>query len=399
MPPENGLNAERSGAIFFPREDHAQTDNEMVRLSMTDETVDLEIFAIDEQIFAQDGAWPSLNKGPSLDGFIAEKEEDFFVEEIPAYAPDGSGDHLFIHIEKRGISTLEAVKRLGLVSGLSSRDIGFAGRKDARGLCRQYLSIPRSAEARLADFADENIQILETQAHHNKLRMGHLRGNRFVLNIQRENKDLDEMQLKSRRDLIDARLHLLQGTGLPNYYGVQRFGHDFLSARRGAALLLGLHRVRGRRKADFLISALQSMLFNDYLAERLQRSLLKQALNGDVLQTERGGLFNCEDVEVDNQRLSAGELRVSGPMYGKKMRASFDASLTLESEILENRNLSMASFERYRPVISGSRRALTVDMQDLNVEHSSAGEQLAFVLPSGSYATVLLREIYLNTIT
>lgn len=358
---------------------------------------DLSLFLLDEQAFAEEGAWPTRSTGPSLPAQISSAVEDFCVDEIPAYLPSGSGDHLFVHLEKREISTLEAVQRVADATGISARDIGFAGRKDARGLCRQWISLPRGHDAALPSCESPQLKILETQAHGNKLRLGHLHGNRFTLRVLPLPGGNEAPSHEARLSLFAERVQQLQSQGLPNYYGPQRFGHDGRSAQRGAELLLHKGKRGSRRGANFLISALQSLLFNDYLAARLRLGQLRQALDGDVLQTGRGGLFVCEDPAIDTSRLQSGELRVSGPMFGKKMRTALGSSLTLESEILAARGLSPEPFLLHRPTISGSRRPLSIAVEGLEFTAQGEAEQWSFSLPAGSYATIAMRELYRYT--
>jgi TruD family tRNA pseudouridine synthase len=81
---------------------------------------------------------------PGTGGAIKETPEDFQVWEIPVYPPCGEGEHTFTEIEKRGITTLEAVRRFSRALDIPERDMGYAGMKDARGITRQTLSIPRT---------------------------------------------------------------------------------------------------------------------------------------------------------------------------------------------------------------------------------------------------------------
>lgn len=68
--------------------------------------------------------------------------ETFFVEEIPAYLPTGEGDHTYVWIEKRNLTTLDAINRLARVLGVENSDVGYAGMKDRRATTRQWLSLP-----------------------------------------------------------------------------------------------------------------------------------------------------------------------------------------------------------------------------------------------------------------
>ena len=341
---------------------------------------------LDSDGFAVDGAWPTMTQGAPVTAEIGAEPEDFQVDELDAYPCSGQGEHLFIRVQKRGISTQEACARLARGLGLQQREIGFAGRKDARGLTTQRFSVPRRVEPQLAEVEDEALNVLETQAHGNKLRVGHLSGNSFKIRVLLDDlKEIDEVQ---------RRAAMLQSAGMPNYFGAQRFGPGFRSAADGFDLLARGRGRRDRRRDGFLISAAQSVLFNDYVAHRMRRELFLHALEGDVLKTERGGLFICDDVSTDSERLVRGEIRVTGPMFGRKMKPALSSSLTLESEILAARNLELAIFSSYRPPIPGTRRPVVVSLAGLRVDPRESATEVSFSLPAGSFATMALRELF-----
>src|SRR5512136_1427415 len=116
---------------------------------------------------------------PGIGGTIKETPEDFRVEEIPLYSPEGAGEHTFTLIEKRGITTLETIRRFSRVLELPEREIGYAGMKDARGVTRQTLSVPRTPPERLLALDLPGIKVISAKRHRNKLKLGHLYGNRF----------------------------------------------------------------------------------------------------------------------------------------------------------------------------------------------------------------------------
>ncbi|MCX7808269.1 MAG: tRNA pseudouridine(13) synthase TruD, partial [Deltaproteobacteria bacterium] len=121
-------------------------------------------------------------QGQPIEALFKSKPEDFEVHEIPAYPPSGTGEHIYIHIEKRGIDTIEAIRRLSRALKLSPTRFGHAGMKDRHALSTQWLSIhaplPSSA---LGKLALPGLRILEISRHRNKLRAGHLRANRFCI--------------------------------------------------------------------------------------------------------------------------------------------------------------------------------------------------------------------------
>ena len=112
-------------------------------------------------------------------GHLTGEPEDFCVDEVPAYEPCGEGEHWFVHLRKRGISTMVARRILADSAGIRERDIGMAGRKDADAVTTQWLSLP----VRPIPPKDDRLEILDVIPHRNKLRLGHLHGNRFTIRV------------------------------------------------------------------------------------------------------------------------------------------------------------------------------------------------------------------------
>src|SRR6185369_15558744 len=152
------------------------------------------------------------------------------------------------------------------------------------------------------------------------------RANRFVLRIRGVAPDAAD----HARAVLAA---LAQPPGAPNWYGEQRFGRDGDNAARGKALVTGERPLgRDRRMDRLMVSALQSQLFNDWLVARLADGLYRTVIAGDLLHKRGGGMFACEDPATDAARLTAGELVVTGPMFGDRMRQPVDGSEAADRE-------------------------------------------------------------------
>jgi len=220
--------------------------------------------------------------------------ERFIVEEIPAYTPSGEGTHTFLWIEKRGLTTFDAIARFAKAFAVPARDVGYAGLKDKQATTRQWLSVPGlDPERARATPGDDTARVLEAARHGNKLRLGHLRGNRFEVVLAGPATDEELAALRTRFAELSAR-------GVPNRYGEQRFGADAANAARGLALLRGERQERDKRKRRLFLSAVQSAVFNRALELRATRGALTDVLLGDVLKkTETGGLFTSTDPAVD----------------------------------------------------------------------------------------------------
>lgn len=324
-------------------------------------------------------------------GTIKVSPEDFIVEEVPAYAPSGEGHHLYLWVEKRQLSTSEVAKLLAKAAGLGEREIGYAGQKDRAALTRQWFSLATSKDGIAID--DERVRILEQRRHGNKLRLGHSKGNRFTLIVR------DTVpQAIDRAQAIFARLAT---TGLPNFFGSQRFGHHGDNAVLGAALLgLGEHAqahraTRDRHLRRLALSALQSEVFNRCLAARIEDGLWEQVIDGDVLQRRGGGLFTTTDVALDTERLLRHEVDVTGPLPGPRERPeATGAARAREDAVLAGCGVPREAFAKGRGESEGARRSTRVALVDAAVRAlPGAALELKFPLPPGSYATRVIAEL------
>jgi tRNA pseudouridine13 synthase len=313
--------------------------------------------------------------------------ETFFVEEISAYSPCGEGDHTYLWIEKRDLTTLDAVAKVAAVLGVQARDVGYAGMKDRRATTRQWLSVPGVARERAREIVAQGIRVLDVSQHRNKLRVGHLHGNRFEV-------VLTELAAGDAKGIAVA-LDELVAQGVPNRYGHQRFGATGQNVERGLAILRGTRREHDSRKRKLLLSSVQSAIFNRVLDLRAHDGGLLRVRQGDILEkVETGGQFNSTDAGADQARVDLGEIVPTAPLPGGRVREPEPGS---EGRALEDRALAdlgigadeLAQFGRSLP---GSRRPVVVKLtpgEPLLTDESSC-LRLRFSLPAGSYATVLL---------
>jgi len=320
-------------------------------------------------------------------GRLGAAPEDFQVLEVPAYPATGQGDHTFCRLWKRGLGTPEAVERIARAIGVSPGDIGVAGRKDRWAETVQMISVPGVDPARLMALEWADLGILEAVRHPHKLRTGHLAGNRFRLRLRGT-----DAETASRARAV---LQSLSEQGCPNAFGPQRFGARARNVAEGIALLRGRRRGGSRWQRRFLLSALQSGLFNAYLARRMAAGDLGRPLAGEVLQRVGGGFFRCDDPEREASRVASREVVPTGPLFGHKMRpAAQGTALGIEEAVLEEVSLEPADFAPVKRIAPGGRRPLLVWPREVEVVQEPSGAVvLAFFLPPGSYATVVLREV------
>lgn len=336
---------------------------------------------------------------PGIGGRIKHVPEDFEVEEIPAYAPSGEGSFLYLWLEKRDMGAEYFVRQVAKRLDIPNGEVGSAGMKDRRAVARQMVSVPDTVAERVDALNGDGIRVLSVGRHGNKLRPGHLHGNRFNILIRDVDADAD-----SRLAPIVERIRQL---GLPNFYGPQRFGRDGETLRLGMALLRKeeLPRLADGRRANlrnpFLrklaLSAAQAGLFNQYLAARLNDRLLRTVLPGDVMaKWPFGGMFVAQDVPAEQTRFDARETVHAGPMFGRKTFPSAADAAQREASVLAEAGLSKESFAGFGKLLQGTRRHNVVYLEDLSAIREADGVRVRFTLPAGSYATVLLHELMKN---
>lgn len=383
---------------------------------------------------------------PPCRGVFKAANEDFRVAEIQLYDFSGSGDHTLVHVEKAGISTFEAIRRICRAIDFSERDVGYAGLKDAVGITRQWLSFEHSPPQKFLALDLPKLTVLDVTHHGNKLKRGHLRGNAFEITLR----DVSAEDVPHAQATLD----LLAKRGVPNWYDEQRFGRRGDNADCGLAILrqdwpryfdtlLGgpenerdaatrearqayvekgpaaalelwprhANAERGALKALIdngptekalrklpqklkllQVSAVQSLLFNRVLEARFDE--YDRVWPGDLCRKENGADFLAEDAQLEQPRADAFEISPTGPIFGHKMQQPQGRMAELESAVLADEQLTPQIFDTGRGLSQkGDRRPLRFAVQEVNSRHEDGTLKLSFKLPKGCYATVLLREI------
>ena len=321
-----------------------------------------------------------------IGGVIKSRPEHFIVEEILPYRASGNGEHVFVTLKRTGWNTAQVAHRLAEAMDLKSSDVGWGGRKDKNAVTTQTFSLQLPTALSLDEIALKldhlPFDILDVKRHGNKIKTGHVAANRFDIILAHVHCN----------DLMGAMAiaRCLEAQGMPNFYGQQRFGHQMVNLDRAAALFNAGRKIRGRQNA-FLISALQSALFNVWLRERMTRGAYQTILLGDITKkTDTGGMFTVTDVHDATQRFINHKIVYTGPIFGYKMKPATDAAGLAEARVLEQFGLSPSDFKTFRA--KGSRRPAIVYPKDLDIQPDPEGLRLRFTLPAGAYATTLLRE-------
>lgn len=357
------------------------------------------------------------------DCYFKPSARDFVVEEIPLYEPSGSGEHCLVYVRKKALSTFELLNLLSRTLGCKVRDIGYAGLKDKAATTYQYLSIHRSLLPRLESafeaLVEKQVKILHITPHHNKLKIGHLKGNRFFV------------RLKKCTPLCASKIHsilaALGQSGFPNYFGGQRFGKDGDNFTSGKALAHKQVQMKNKKMSNFLISSYQSYLFNEWLNARVELSQIvhnfspndalkalryssnpalqalgqewkiqvlkalqaqKQPfviLKGDVMcHYPFGKTFICDEPNIEAMRFMQKDVAPMGALCGQKLISAQTDALLCESPFIDKQIKT-----------SGTRRYAWVWAEDIEGEYinQKAHFELHFSLPKGSYATTFLESV------
>lgn len=330
---------------------------------------------------------------PGIGGELKQEPAHFVVEELPLYEPQGQGSHLYIRIHREGMTTREVVKALSQEFALAQSQIGYAGLKDKEARCTQTFSIDTAdmdeTEAQRRVSESLGLAVHWVKRHGNKLKRGHLLGNRFEVLVS----GVEEKALPRAQAIADA----LSQRGLPNYFGEQRFGVAGDNAEAGRRLIKGIGGKTPRQKwlRGLMLNAFQSGLFNRWLAERIQRNEFGRLLMGDIAKkTDTGGLFQVEDALLEQSRLDRGEITYTGPIYGHKMRSAAAEAGDREAEVLEAEGVSLEELKKAG--LKGTRRPARLLPGPILIKAQRVGAEsglwFSFALPKGSYATTLLRE-------
>jgi tRNA pseudouridine13 synthase len=375
---------------------------------------------------------PRASREEGVGGVLKERPEDFIVEEIPAYDPSGAGEHIYLGVQKTNMPHTEMLGLIGRHFGVDESAIGFAGMKDRVAVTQQTISVhlPREkTDKPVGELKHDRLVVMWARRHTNKLRRGHLRGNRFVIRIRQ----VDPMKVR----VVKRRMEELAVRGIPDYFGEQRFGY------RANNQVLGLHFARGEWKSvldellgahgtpfpphqraaresydagdfelaagmwghndpaerialralakgrdhegairaipqhikNFWLSALQAAVYNATLGARVADGTFDTVLAGDVaVLAGKASVFpvalDASDVELAElrARCTALDLSAAGPIHGPKM-------LEAQGKPLEYERAALAAFGAEESLFAppalegeGARRPLRITMRDWSVD-------------------------------
>jgi len=350
-----------------------------------------------------------MNHSP-INVYFSKNSRDFIVEEVPLYEFSQNGEHLVLKIRKKDMTTWQLVQKISEITGSKTRDIGYAGLKDKDGVTTQYISLYKKYEDNIDKIEDKDIKILQTFYHNNKIRIGHLKGNKFYIKFKKVN------PVDARK--IENIVKIISKEGIPNYFGYQRFGIEKDNYKIGKDILFGKRDIKNRKKRDFFISAYQSHIFNLWLSKRVEISKMFNAfdikelknlfiynetlirdtknqsnffkmLPGDILHHyPYGKAFECIDIKNEIKRFANKDITITGILPGKKTKLAKEEAGIIEKEFI-------SECDKVMHIMQGSRRFAWIfpEIFEFKYKKEEAWFELGFFLPKGSYATVLVEEI------
>ena len=319
---------------------------------------------------------------PQSRGKIKVCPEDFYVEEELGFELTGEGEHLFLQIEKKSLTTEEMVKEIARKLDINFKLISYAGLKDKFAQARQWFSIhlPGQSDPCLNHLASEQYQVLQTMRHNKKLKIGSLKGNHFRIKIS---------DFHCNQSDIEYRIDNIIKSGVPNYYGLQRFGNHFSNLNNAQALLFENKKIKNRYLRGLYYSAARSFLFNQILNQRVLQNCWNKPVKGDLMMLAgTNSVFKPDEINEEiMQRVLIHDIYPAAPLWGEGENRVTDDALFMESSALNPWEKWCEKLELHQ--LKKTYRATVL----LPKQFSFEKDTFSFSLPKGAFATSVLREI------
>lgn len=321
---------------------------------------------------------------PTSTADLRTHNSDFQVKEILPFSPTGEGEHHLLHIRKEGLNTVEVAKMLSSFAHVHPKEVTYAGQKDKHAVTEQWFGvrIPGKETPDWQQLNSDKITVLSASRHAKKLRIGALAGNRFTLTLR---------NVSDMSDVI-KRIELVTEQGVPNYFGEQRFGHDGKNLIFGRQMFTG-RKVKDRNKRSMYLSAVRSNLFNMAVSARLALHGTTTLTGDCVMLAGSKSYFVAEQWDdILIERLAKKDIQLSAPLWGRGLPLAQAEAAECEAQALEALTIDKDGLEQAG--LNQERRALLLEPQHLQYEVDEDTIVLKFALPSGSYATSVLRELF-----
>lgn len=321
-----------------------------------------------------------------MTGCIRQKNTDFRVDEIPSIQPEGSGEHVWLKIQKTGSNTDWVAGQLAKIAGVKKKDVGYAGLKDRHAVTTQWFSVylPGKDEPNWQASLPSEVEILESTRHTRKLRTGALQGNRFEIIVR--NCQGDKKALEKRIDSILA-------SGVPNYFGEQRFGHNFSNIEKAVAWFAGEFKPKGKHIQGIYLSAARSWIFNRILEQRLSQVEFDQLLDGEVFLLDGSRSWFQEPLTDEIiERYKQRDIHPTAALWGKGESPAQAGVAMLEEHVAsENTNIIKGIESNGLKHERRSVRLFADNFDSIWLDETTL--QLKFQIPTGAFATSFLREV------
>jgi len=313
--------------------------------------------------------------------------EDFRVNEVLPFEPSAEGEHEFLYIQKTGLNTEDVVKRLARHADVPRRSVSFAGMKDRQAVTKQWFSVqlPGQAGPDWSLLNDAELNIEKVTRHLKKLKRGSIKHNEFEITLS---------QLDADKALIEARVELIKQNGVPNYFMQQRFGYRCQNLSRAYELFEKKETMRNKKLRSLFLSSARSYLFNQLLSQRVADRNWDKGLDGEVFILNGTRQFFQHDGldEAIGQRLLEHDIHCSGPLFGIDDSPTSGPVKALENDVFADNSVFCNGLSHAK--MESSRRALRVVPQQMSLQWLAPDRlRLTFNLPSGCYATAVIREL------
>ena len=329
--------------------------------------------------------WAFAHGGQVGRGLFKACHEDFRVDETLPFEPEGEGEHSLLWVEKRGENTDWVAGQLADYAGVKRQSVSYAGRKDRQGVTRQWfcVTLPGQDDPDWMVLPLDNVKVLKQARHRKKLRTGALKGNHFVITLR---------EIQADKVALESLLNTVSQSGVPNYYGPQRFGLGGRNLNKAMAMFEGRFRVK-RNKRSMYLSAARSWLFNQIVSERVRNGSWDQCQSGDVLGfwDSNSLIFDISEDDV-RSRVDTGDLSPTAALWGRGELPVSDGVASLEQEMANTVHQLCDGLEHAG--LKQERRITRLIPKDM-VWHWLDADilELRFYLPKGCFATSVLREL------
>lgn len=328
--------------------------------------------------------------------------EDFIVEEFIPIEFSGEGEHCWLYIEKRDCNTDWVAQQLASYCGVKKMAVSYAGLKDRHALTSQWFSVqlPGLPTPEWNDFerlfgfdikeevSGERVRVLQSRRHNRKLQRGALKSNKFKITL-RELSDTSEETYR----LLEQRCQIISQQGVPNYFGMQRFGRGRNNLDAAVKLFTNSRHRLPKHKRSIYLSAARSWLFNYILSERIKLNVWNKCLPGDVFMLEGKSACFKDDASSDiSTRLENNEIHPTAPLWGDGDVMVLSEAAALEKSIIDQFPVYRDGLVAAR--VQAQRRACRLIPDQLECLREGDDFIVTFSLPAGSYATEVLAEIF-----